>query len=114
MAVIWIVLELIFLFFFFELPPIDDTVKSKYEEYLEHSQQTQSSGVDKERNENPVNDDIKERHPSHDTSMSTSEQEKLPLLTNESMKDIQAQTADHQTTPQPKKIIQRVYWLLSG
>ena len=126
MTVIWIVLELIFLFFFFELPLVDDTVKSKYEEYLEHKQrqqQVQNSGSErnkvdeKQSNEKQsnVNQSIEEENSNCDPSLSTSEQERMSLLMNSDMEDMQTPPANHgDVTAPPLNFIQRAYWLSNG
>lgn len=122
MTVIWVILELIFLFFFFELSPVDDFVKSKYEEHLERSyqqQQVQNSSDDKqnEADEKCVNtsQNIEEQNSNCDASLSACEQEQLPLLTSDRMKDIQASATSHRSiTPPPQNFIKRSYWLLNG
>lgn len=119
MAVIWTILELIFLFFFFELPPVDDFVKSKYEEYLEHSQRVQNNSDNKQIEEdkklNKVNQNV-EQNSNCDSSMSASEQEKMALLPSDgSMKDTQALVASHGSIiPPPQNFLKRVYWFLIG
>jgi len=118
MTVVWTTLELIFLFFFFELPPVDDFVKSKYEEHLEKSyqqQQAQNSNEDKQ-NEMPdkkcVNTSQTVESSNCDDSLPACEQEKQPLLTNDGMRDIQTLADD--VTPPPQKFIKKPYWLLNG
>lgn len=118
MTVIWIILELIFLFFFFELPLVDDTVKSKYEQYVEYKRQQQqvqnSSGEVDEKCSN-VNQNVEEQNSNCDPSLSVSEQEKSPLLRNDSMKDMQTPPTSHRSVTQPPlNFIQRAYWLLNG
>ena len=117
MTVIWTVLELIFLFFFFELPLVDDTVKSKYEQYLEHKhrqQQVQTSSD--ERNEvdekcSNVNQNNEEQSSNCDFPLPTSEQEKVPLVTS----SMQIPPGSHgSATKPPRNFIQRAYWLLNG
>ena len=117
MAVIWIVLELIFLFCFFQLPLVDDTVKSKYEQYLEHKHRTQQVQTSSdERNEvnekcSNVNQNDEEHSSNCDPSLSASEQEKVPLVTN----NMQMPPGSHESTTQPpRNFIHRVYWLLNG
>ena len=117
MTVIWIILEILFLFLFFELPPVDDTVKSKYEEYLENKhrqQQIQNSSSDK-RNEVDKKDvnTVKEESADSDPSQSASVQEKMPLLSNDSMQDVPA-ADDRNVTLPPQNFCQRAYWLLNG
>lgn len=121
MTVIWIVLELIFLFFFFELPLVDDTVKSKYEEYLEHKQrqqQVQNSGSEQNKvdeKQSNVNQNIEEENSNCDPSLSTSEQERMSLLMNSDMEDMQTPPANHGDVTVPTlNFIQRAYWLSNG
>ena len=116
---IWTTLELIFLFFFFELPPVDDFIKSKYEEHLEHSKLATDSSDDKDHDQgdqehsDDVNQSIEAQSSNCDGSSSTSE-EHTPLLTSGSMKDIQTQTASHTNFTPPKKFIKRARWLFNG
>ena len=113
MTVIWIILEILFLFLFFELPPVDDTVKSKYEEYLEYKhqqQQIQNSSSDKQREvDNKDVNVVKEESANSDPSQSASEQEKMPLLSQ----DVPAADDKNVTLP-PQNFFQRAYWLLNG
>ena len=39
MTLVWLILELMFLFLFFQLPPVNDFVKSQYEQHIERTQQ---------------------------------------------------------------------------
>ena len=116
MTVIWIILEIIFLFFFFELPAVDDTVKSKYEEYLEnkHRQQQIQNSSDKQ-NEADKQDVVvdKEQSSNSDPSLSASVQEKMPLLSNDSMKDVPPASDTNVILPS-QNCLQRAYWLLNG
>ena len=118
MAVIWTTLEIIFLFFFFELPPVDDFIKSKYDEHLEHDQIQNSSsdnkqnGVDKKHN---TADQNVEENLNCDGSVSISEQENTPLLRSDRVNDIQIPAATHRSvTPSSQNFIRRAYWLLNG
>ena len=117
---IWTALELIFLFFFFELPTVDDFVKSKYEEYLEYSQQVQNAiatdnkqnDVDKKYDKGNQNN-VEEQNSSCDPSLS--EQEKMPLLPSDStMKDIQASATNCVNTTSSQSLLRRAQWLLNG
>ena len=115
---IWTTLELIFLFFFFELPPVDDFIKSKYEKHLEHNKQATDSSDNKEdqgdqEHNDDVNQNIEAQSSNCDGSSSTSE-EHTPLLTSGSMKDIQTQTASHTNFTPPKKFLKRARWLFNG
>ena len=117
MAVIWIILELIFLFFFFELPLVDDTVKSKYEQYLEHKQRQQqvqaSSDEQNEVNEkcSNVNQNVAEQSSNYDPLLSATEEEKVPLVIG----SMQTPPESHESvTKPPRNFIQRAYWLLNG
>ena len=116
MTVIWIILEVIFLFFFFELPAVDDTVKSKYEEYLEykHRQQQVQNSSDKQSGADKKDVNVvKEQNPNSDASPSASVQEKMPLLSNDSMQDVPAASNRNITLPS-QNVFQRAYWLLNG
>lgn len=105
------------MFFFFELLPVDDFIKSKYEENLEHSKQATDSSDDKDQVDQKHNDDVNQSTEAQssncNSSLSTSE-EHTPLLTSGSMKDIQTQTASHTNVTPPKKFIKRACWLLNG
>lgn len=110
---IWTALELIFLFFFFKLPPVDNFIKSKYEQHLEHSQQVQNSGHVKQNEVDKKYDKVNGQYSKCDPSLSTSEEEKAPLLTSGANNDIQVPTM--MVTPlSSKSFLQRGYWLLNG
>lgn len=116
MTVIWIILEILFLFCFFELTPVDDTVKSKYEEYLEYKhrqQQVQNSSSDKQNEVDYKNVDVKEESSTSHPSQSASVQEKMPLLSNDNMEDVPAADNRNVTLP-PQNFFQKAYWLLNG
>ena len=116
MAVIWTTLEVIFLFFFFELPPVDDFIKSKHDEHLEHNQ-IQNSGCDNKQNEvdEKHNQDVEEESLNCDGLVSISEQENTPLLKTDCMNDIQIpETTRKSVTPPSQSFIRKAYWLLNG
>ena len=115
---IWTILELIFLFLFFELPPVDDFIKPKYEGHLEHSEQVTDSSDDKEnqvdqKHNDAVNQSIEAQNSNCDGSLSASE-EHTPLLTTGSMKDIQTPAEGRTNVTSPKKLIKRARWLFNG
>lgn len=120
MAVIWTILELIFLFFFFELPLVDDMVKSKYEEHLEHSHQQQPQDASDKQSEVDAkhctvnSSDIEEQSSNCDPLVSISKQEQTPLLTDATMKDMPTTGSHRNATLPPLSLIQRIYWLLNG
>ena len=119
MAVIWTTLEVIFLFFFFELPPVDDFIKSKYDEHLEHDQ-IHNSGSDNKQNgadkkHDKANQNVEGESLNCDGSVSISEQENTPLLRSDCMNDIQIPETTHRSiTPPSQKFTRRAYWLLNG
>jgi len=133
MTVVWLILELMFLFLFFQLPPMNDFVKSKYEQHIERTQQQTA-------NQNSTDHSIEEKSISSvDVNANTEEhscgedsivkQEKTPLLVNDSMKDVSHYSNSHsmnQSTqkspedvekdyvPAPKGFLSKAYWMLSG
>ena len=134
MTVCWTIIELMFLFLFFKLPTVTDNVKSQYEQHLERSQQqkhSESSGTT-EVEEKSVTSAEGERDAGDETSLvssSIAEQEKTPLLTNDSMKDVsrystsQSITQSIQKSPEdtekhsvaePEGFLQKAYWTLYG
>ena len=119
MTVIWIILEVIFLFCFFKLPLVDDTVKSKYEEYLEYKSRQQQQGQNDEQQEVDkkdvnVNQSVNEQSSIVDPSLSVATgQEKMPLLPNDSMKDLPAASHNNITLP-PQNFCRRIFWLSNG
>ena len=121
MTVIGVIQCLLFLFFFFELPPVDDnTTKSKYEKYLEHNHQQQqiensSDKLHVNDNYSNINQNAREQRPNCDPLLSASDQEKLPLMADDDIKDMPTPTEVHRNVaPQSLNFIKRVYWLLNG
>ena len=142
MTVCWIVIEMMFLFFFFKLPTVNDYVKSQYEQHVESNQQQQQQLRDSENSSNANNgtDEVKEKlvtsveeqscgDEASIVASSLSEQERTPLLTNDSMKDMsrysssQSKTQSIQKPPEeieknsvpvPKGFLRKAYWMLCG
>jgi len=133
MTVCWIIIELMFLLFFFKLPTVADYVKSQYQQHVERSQQQQQ-----QQNENSNNDEVKEslvtsiNEQSDEASVvgsSLAEQEKVPLLSNDNMKDVShysssqsiAQSTqkslediEKNSVPIPEGLLRKAYWMLFG
>jgi len=97
MTVCWIIIELMFLLFFFKLPTVADYVKSQYEQHVERSQQQH------ENSNNMSNDEVKEslvtsvEEQNDVVGSSLAEQEKAPLLSNDSMKDVSRYSSSQST-----------------
>ena len=107
------------MFFFFELPPVDDFIKSKYDEHLKHNQ-IQRSGSDKqneadEQEDDKVNQNV-EQQSNCDALLSTSDQENAPLLRSDcTTNDVQKPETSHKSvTPPSQSFIRKLYWLLDG
>ena len=105
------------MFFFFELPPVDDFIKSKYDEHLEHNQ-IQSSGSDKQNEADEQDDKVNqnvEQQSNCDALLSISDQENTPLLRNDCTNDVQKpETSRKSVTPLSQSFIRKLYWLLDG
>ena len=142
MTVCWIVIEIMFLFFFFKLPTVTDYVKSQYEQHVERSQQQQQQLRDSENSSNANNgtDEVKKKlvtsveeqscgDEASIVASSLAEQERTPLLTNDSMKDMSRYSSSQSTAqsiqkspeeakkdsvPVPKGFLHKAYWMLCG
>ena len=140
MTVCWTIIELMFLFLFFKLPTVTDNVKSQYEQHLECSHQqkhSESSGTTSNGNANEVEEKSVtsaegERDAGDETSLvssSIAEQEKTPLLTNDSMKDVSRystsqsiaqsiqkspEDTEKHSVAEPEGFLQKAYWTLYG
>ena len=116
---IWTILEVIFLFFFFKLPPVDDFIKSKYDEHLEHNQ-IQSSESDKQNEAgkqggDEVNQNVEEQLSNCDASVSISDHENAPLLRTHCMNGVQKPETSHKSvTPPSQSFMRKFHWLLDG
>jgi len=124
-----------FLFFFFKLPTVTDYVKSQYEQHVERQQQhcENSNNLNNETDEVKENVVISvEEQSCGEVSVvgsSLAEQEKTPLLTNDSMKDVSRYSSSHSMTqsiqkspedfeknsvPVPEGLLRKAYWMLFG
>jgi len=120
-----------FLFFFFKLPTATEYVKSQYEQHLEQQQQRENSNnLNNETDEVKENQvtSVEEQSCGDEVSVvcsSLAEQEKTPLLTNDSMKDVSHYSSSHSMTqsiqkspedivPVPKGLLRKAYWMLFG
>ena len=94
-------------------------VKSKYEEYLDYKSRRQQQGQNDEQQEVDskdvdVNQSVNEQSSIVDPSLSVaSGQEKMPLLSNDSMKDMPAASHNNIALP-PKNVFRRICWLSNG
>jgi len=129
MTVVWLILELMFLFLFFQLPPVNDFVKSQYEQHIERTQQrkTSTDHIVEEKSISSI--DVNAEEHSYSDNDSIVKQEKTPLLVNDSMKDACHYSSSHSTAqstqkspedvekdsvPAPKGFLSKAYWMLSG
>ena len=131
MTIVWLVLELMFLFLFFELPPVNDFVKSQYEQHIERTQQ-QTANLNstdhsiEEKSIASVDVDVNSEERICSDEDSVVKQEKAPLLVNDSMKDVSRYSSMDQSTqkppedserdsvPSPEGFLSKAYWMLSG
>ena len=129
MTLVWLILELMFLFLFFQLPPVNDFVKSQYEHHIEHTQwQTASQNSTNHSIEEKSIASVNEEHNCSDKD-SSAKQEKAPLLMNDSMKDLSYYSSSQSTAqsiqkspedikkdsvPAPEGFLSKAYWMLYG
>jgi len=128
---VWLILELMFLFLFFELPPVNDFVKSQYEQHIERTQQQTANLNSTDHNIEEisiasVDVNVNSEERSFSDNDSVAKQEKAPLLVNDSMKDVSRYSSMTQSTqkspedaekdsvPSPEGFLSKAYWMLFG
>ena len=134
MTLVWLILELMFLFLFFQLPPVNDFVKSQYEQHIERTQQrtANQNSTDhsiEEKSVASVDNNVNSEEHSCSDKDSSAKQEKAPLLVNDGMKDVShysssqstaqsvqksPEDAEKDSVPAPEGFLPKTYWMLSG
>ena len=119
------------MFLFFQLPPVNDFVKSQYGQHIEHTQQqmaNQNSTDHSIEEKSIASVDINVNSEEHSCSDkdSSAKQEKTPLLVNDGMKDVShhsssqstvlksPENAEKDSVPAPEGFLPKTYWMLSG